>query len=1110
MSGQLSVLTSYSLLQSTNRIPDLVRDAKQKGYTALAITDINVMHGVIEFYQECIKQNIKPIIGVTLQYQSKYYDNKQFEVCVYAKNKQGYNNLLKISSLRNDLQREISFYLADVQHLFTDVILCFPWETSELRYLISQQESTYVNDFIKSINSTVKADDWFQGLAYYSAEENERLNYIEYFNQLSVKLIAMKQVSYLKSDDAFSVNTLKAIESGIKLSAEDFVVRTGSNWLPDYSMFIKEYIDNQQSSAIQNLEQMINEICLDIPLHQTLLPAFPLPQGIPSYQYLRDLCDKGLRRINKQDNAAYQKRLNMELSVIHEMGYDDYFLIVWDVMKYAREHDIVTACRGSAAGSLVSYVLQITNVDPIQYQLLFERFLNKERYTMPDIDMDIPDNRREEVLHYVYMKYGHNRVAQIATFGTLAAKMALRDVSRVFGLSQSEATQWANAVPNVLKITLGDSLNTSKKLQQLVDFSERNQLLFKTACQIEGLPRHVSTHAAGVVISDQDLTNLVPLQNGNNDIPLTQFAMGEIETIGLLKMDFLGLRNLAIIGNTLDSIDYLTGNRLYLNEIPMNDEATLQLFQKGKTVGVFQFESAGIKNVLKKLHPTSIEDIASVNALYRPGPMQFIDQFIARKKGEEPIAYPDDSLKEILEKTYGIIVYQEQIMQIASKLAGFTLGQADILRRAISKKKKDILDQEREHFVQGALNQGHSKNTANEVYNYIEHFANYGFNRSHAVVYSVLAYQMGYLKVHYSVPFFAALLHSVRNNPEKIKEYLAESKEFGVKTVIPGINKSDFSFKLQKGKIIFGFSSIKGVRKDLIKHILELRKADGPFSSLENFLIRLNGKWLKEENILPLIYSGAFDELHGNRRQLVIDIGGLIRNIEYSGGSMDLLGVLSLKTENVTDFSPEEKLQQEVDYLGTYVSGHPIDTFKELSQQLKVKKIVDIVPGEQVRLLGFVQTVKKIRTKKGESMAFLSVTDNTGEIEVTIFPKLFRQLHMNVEQDSVVYLTGKVELSQYSKQNQLIVNTFDYALDKQNQLSQKKCYIKIEQINDSNVRLNQLKDIFSQFSGSTPVVLVFMNQGKNLLLEKQYWIDPTEQFIQILEDILGKKTIIIK
>ncbi|MEG0730971.1 MAG: DNA polymerase III subunit alpha [Vagococcus sp.] len=1104
--GQLQVLTSYSLLRSTNQIPSLVSESKRLGYEALAITDLNVMHGVIEFFNACKKEEIKPIIGMTLSYHNKKFSDEEFQLILLAKNNQGYQNLIEISTLKMESEKNDYFYLNAINKLASQLIAIVPWEKNELAFLeskeIEQRDSAW-NELIDLFDPNCL----YQGVTINKEITEISANYLNVCHNKSIPVVALQDIRYLQPSDHFSVEVLRHIDLGEEINT-DFESTSGPFYLPEKKEFKQKFTSNQLEIALKNNEEIIENCNVSIEMNQKLLPAYPLNADENARDYLKKLCLEGLKDRGKDTNEVYQQRLNTELSVIHEMGYDDYFLIVWDVMKYARDQHIVTACRGSAAGSLVSYTLKITNVDPIEYGLLFERFLNKERYTMPDIDMDIPDNKREELLQYVNQKYGHHKVAQIATFGTLAAKMALRDVSRVFGLRQSEANNWSNAIPNTLKITLDEAYEKSRKLRELVAYSEKNKLLFETARKIEGLPRHVSTHAAGVVISDQELTNFVPLQIGSGEIPLTQFAMGDVELIGLLKMDFLGLRNLSIIGNTIDSIKYLYKETIDLEKIPLNDEKTLELFRNGATVGIFQFESDGIKKVLKKLGPTSIEDIASVNALYRPGPMQNIDLFVDRKKGRVPISYPHENLKPILDYTYGIIVYQEQIMQVASLMAGFSLGQSDILRRAISKKKKEVLDIERAHFVEGSIKQGYTEQVANEVYDYIEHFANYGFNRSHAVVYSVLAYQMAYLKLHYPECFFTSLLHSVKNNTGKINEYINEAKKNGVKISPPDINKSEFSFTLNKGKILFGFSSLKGVRKDFIQHIIEVRKESGPFTSLENCLVRISGKWLKETNILPLIYIGAFDSLHGNRKQLIMDLDSTIRNIEYSGGSMDLLETLSLKKEKVSDFALTEKLNQEADYLGTYISGHPIDGYNNLRKGRKISYFSEIELGQSSQFLVYVTEVKRIRTKKGEAMAFLTASDGEKEMDITIFPQLFRQLKLTIDENEVYLVSGKLEESKYNKMPQLLCDKLVLASSVPPFETSKKCYINIEDKNNTPVILNKIKQLLIKSEGEIPVILI-LNERK-LLLDESFWVHENEELKLSIFKILGNNTVVFQ
>ncbi|MGO2084142.1 DNA polymerase III subunit alpha [Vagococcus sp.] len=1105
--GQLQVMSSYSLLNSTIKIDELVEKSQEFGYQSLALTDLNTMTGVFEFDKACRRSGINPLFGVTLDYQSSFFETSICRLVLIAKNQQGYSNLLKIVSLRNESTAIEDFDIEKIKPHLADLVMIIPCEASEW-YRVFQAEKNESSEWQSYVTSLFAKVD-----VYHTIDESELFtekNWLGFLEKQGIATVASQPLQYLSQEDYFAYEVLRHIQSGEKLSEPVFSQKPGPYYLKTCERRNEFYKKAELLQALKN-NQAISDMChVELLQNQKLLPAYPILESENAADLLKKLCQDGLKKRKVSSLIDYQERLKYELNIIHDMGYDDYFLIVWDVMKYAREHNIITACRGSAAGSLVAYVLEITQVDPIRYDLLFERFLNPERYTMPDIDIDIPDNRREAVLEYVYQKYGEFHVAQIATFGTLAAKQSLRDVGRTFGLSQSEMSQWSNSVPGVLKITLKEALQQSRALQALVNKNERQQLLFKTALKLEGLPRHISTHAAGVVISDQDLRNFVPLQTSSTNIPLTQFTMGDVERVGLLKMDFLGLRNLAIVNNALDSINYDRKNQLLLEDIPLDDEQTLALFRMGQTDGIFQFESDGIKKVLKKLKPNSIEDIASVNALYRPGPMKNIDLFIARKQGKEAIDYLTPQLEPILEKTYGVIVYQEQVMKIVAEMAGFSLSQADMLRRAISKKEKETMDQERQHFVKGAIEKGYTKELAHRVYDYIETFANYGFNRSHAVVYSVLAYQMAYLKVHFPVQFLIALLHSVKNSQGKLGTYLLEARQLEIKVLPPRINESQISFTQFKGKILYGFSSIKGLRRDFIQHFTEIRKQNGSFQSLENFLLRLDQKWLKEEYILPLIYSGAFDQLHSNRKQLVVDLASLIQNIQYSSGSIDLLGFLSLKNEKTIDFTTNEKLEQEIIYLGNYLSGHPTDKFKQLQQIYQTSFAQKVRVGEKTRLLIYLTEVKKIRTKKGESMVFLNANDTSGELELTVFPKLYRELQFSIPENEVYYVEGRVELSRYNQQKQVIITKIIPANELEQSISEKKCFIKWTEENNHSLKFAQLEKILIKYSGNHPVIVVLDSPKKPLMLEAKYWVKESEKLIFEVQELLGMKTIIFQ
>ena len=1110
MFPQLYTMTSYSLLSSTIRIEEYVKLGKKLGYKSLAIADLNVLYGAIEFYEACQKEHIQAIIGMTLEY--TIADTEQVaQLVLYAKNLAGYKNLMQLSSAK--MTHSTTFTLEEVKAFCSDLFAIMPIDQGEIS-LAFEQKQPDIEKSVQQLRSYFDQDSFFVGT---STDSSPATNHplFHFFEMNNLPLVAWQKVCYLRSEEGFALEVLTHIADGtqtsIHLSAEG-IKKDGTAFLLSESKVKEQLSVSSGQKALANAESIATNSQLTIPFHQRLLPHYPIENNQNAEAYLERLCWEKLSIRIPNCTNDYKERLRKELMIIHEMGFDDYFLIVWDVMDYAHSKKIVTgAGRGSAAGSLVSYVLSITDVDPIKYDLLFERFLNPERRSMPDIDLDIPDNRREEILIYVREKYGYHHMAQIATFGTMAAKQVLRDVARVFGLSQSESNRWSQAVPNALKMTLKKAYQESKKLVELVQLNEMNRLLFETAIHLEGLPRHVSTHAAGVVISDKNLLELVPLQSGSNNILLTQFTMNDVEKIGLLKMDFLGLRNLSIIDHTLQSIRRVDQKTIVLNQIPFNDVKTLRLFQKGETSGVFQFESAGIRNVLRKLGPTSIEDIAAVNALYRPGPMQNIDLFIRRKKGREAISYPDPILEPILKNTYGIIVYQEQIMQVASEMAGFSLGQADILRRAVSKKKKDVLDEERTHFIEGALAQGHKEENATIIYDYIERFVNYGFNRSHAFAYSFIGFQMAYLKVHYPAAFYTALLHSVRHNSNKIKEYIGEARKNKQAIIAPSINKSHYSFYLSdQNQIMFGFSSLKGIRKDFIQYIIDERNNRGPYRTFDQFLLRLSGKWLKKENIEPLIVIGAFDEFSPNRRQLVDDLDGKIQNIVYSGGSEDLFKTLELKEVEVLDYTLEEKLELEEQYLGVYLSGHPTEKFTKTRLMKQPTLISDSTEGNQVRLLVYVKEVRVIRTKKGEQMAFVEVDDLTGSLSLTVFPTIFRTLRNTIEKNCVYYAEGKIEKSNYNQALQLLVEQMTLANELEQAISDSTCYLKIPAVENEASLLKEVYETIQRNKGLIPVVLYYESNKKKLVLGEENWVEYSDTIQKQLQGILGEQNVVFK
>lgn len=1117
----LQVISSYSLLQSTNQLDELVKTAAQRGYQALALTDRNVMYGTVEFYQTCQKYQVQPIMGLTAELAGIFATEQTFPMVLLAKNQTGYQHLMAISSfLQTRLDRE-PVTVAQVAKWFSDLMVILPSE-SELQYWLDQGERTNVNQLLARLSQTVDDQSLLIGVApTQSAPVRQLLTKLAAESQ--VKIVALPEVRYLNADDRFAVGVLNAIKDGTTISnLAEAQKRTGQYWLRPAAEYHSLYKELGLKAAAEETEAVAKDCQVQLKFQHPQLPKFRTPDQQTAKDYLLVQCQTGLtRRLQENQITAaepYQERLTHELDVIDRMGFNDYFLIVWDVMQFTKRADITTGPgRGSAAGSLVAYVLGITDVDPLQYHLLFERFLNEERAQMPDIDLDIPDNRREEVLEYVHQKYGHERVGQIITFGTLATKQAIRDVGRVFGLRPYELSEWSKTVPSVLHISLKEAYQQSQPLQNMVADSATNKLLFETASKLEGLPRHYSTHAAGIVLSDQPLTAIVPVQNGSETMLMTQYTKDYVEQVGLLKMDFLGLRNLSLLAAALKYVKGQTGHVLNISQIKLDDSATLALFQKGDTNGVFQFESSGIKNVLRRLHPDTFELVAAVNALYRPGPMENIDHFIKRRFGQEPVTYPDDSLKGILAPTYGIIVYQEQVMQVASAMAGFTLGQADLLRRAMSKKKKATMEAMRKRFIEGAVSQGHKVQAAESTFDYIDRFANYGFNRSHAVAYSKMAFELAYLKAHYPAAFFTALLNSVLNNSAKTKLYLMEAKRHQVTILPPNINYSGAYFRLEQNQIRFGLASIKGMRRDLLKSLLTERQANGQFKSLHQFLLRLDPKWLKADLIEGLIYSGAFDDFGYNRAELIASLPEFLSSVELSGNSVDLFAALAPKITHQPDFSLNERLEKENEYLGAYLSGHPVEQYADVAQQRGAVSIGDLSVGQHVALVVYVTRIRTIRTKRGDQMAFLTASDLTGEISITVFPNTYRQIATWLAKEQVILVTGKTEANRGGLQvvadsviQASTVKGLHSKSSKEKEFQGARWFLRLTPTTDESAVMNQLTAFLKQNQGQTPVIVYRVADDSKRILNQQYWLPASEQLVAPLEQILGDHNVVLQ
>ena len=1104
----LDVKSSYSLLKSPTRISDLVTTAKERGYKALALTDENVLYGAVEFYNAAKKAGIKPILGLRLVVALNETDGTKLDLVFLAKNQRGYQHLMDLSTLQQTRKdKKVPLTVAQISPLLDELFIIIPPQSTVFSVLA--QPTSILAEL-----ANLGADDSVL-LGVNSRLDDVQIDTLQQLSkQLSLPLVGMSPVDYLNANDLFASRVLQAIDAGVELKDPTIEAgRRGQHYLHSKEQVVQDYKAKGLSAAAQKTVEVAKLCNVELQFRAPVLPHFKNQAGISSQQYLRSLCIQGLKKRRAAPGKTiqqYQERLAMELKVIHEMGFDDYFLIVWDVMNFAHQQKITTdPGRGSAAGSLVAYALAITEVDPLQYDLLFERFLNPERAQMPDIDLDIPDNRRDEVLQYVHQKYGHQRVAQIITFGTLAAKQVVRDVSRVFNLPRYDMQRLIDALPHGLHVTLKDALKESQQLKNLLDDNPKFRLLIQVAQQLEGLPRHYSIHAAGIVLSEQPLHEVVPLQNGSDGLLMTQFAKDTVEALGLLKMDFLGLKNLSIMDNTLQMIRQ-EDPAFDLQKINFNDPLTLQLFQRGKTEGIFQFESSGIRNVLVNLHPTNFEDIVAVNALYRPGPMENIPHFTARKAGKEKIAYPAPSLEKILGPTYGILVYQEQVMQLASVMAGFTLGEADLLRRAMSKKKKATMEDMRTKFIAGATEHGYSAQVAHQVFEYIDRFANYGFNRSHAVAYSMMAFEMAYLKVHYPAAFFTALMNA-ETNIEKLKRHVGDAKQFGVKISGPRINISESSFLLHDGTVYFGFSAIKGVRRDFVAAILEERQENGKFTDLRNFITRIPERWQKQELIEPLIYSGAFDNMGYNRAEMIDALPKLISGIELFAGFANFDDpTLQTAIDQRNEFPLLTRLTKENEYLGVYLSGHPVTQYYQLGQQLHATKIADLYPNSEATIIVLTNHVKTIYTKREHrEMAFVNGTDETGAVDITVFPKQYQQFKEQLETNKILIVRGRVEYRE-GRGLQLVANQLQDVKKVQQERPSQRWVLRILPSLDTEMVHRELNNIFNEYHGSIPVLLFYPANDKKILLDQKRWLKNSQKAKKALVAVLGQENVVLQ
>lgn len=1112
MFTHLQVQTGYSLLSSTISVDKLVTRASELGYQACAITDRNVMYGVVPFYKACKQAGIKPIIGLLADVESVFQAGQSFPLVLLAKNNEGYQHLLKISSAIQTAKQPF-IPLHWLKGYSAGLFAFTPGADGEVEKLLMEDPE-------KAEKAALQLKELFASEHFFLSigrrEQESETGIVERIKRLgqtlSIPVIASSRVTHLHREEAFALRCLKAIRDGEKLSDGQTESDSGS-YFASPEEAAAWFLDEPE--VLQETARLAEECQVDLAFGRHLLPKYPLSGGQTASAYLKDICRKAMKQAGTEGEPAYEQRLSYELKIIEEMGFSDYFLIVWDFMSFAKEQRILTGPgRGSAAGSLVAYLLGITSVDPIKYGLLFERFLNPARISMPDIDLDFPDHRRDEVIRYIGRKFGKLHAAQIITFGTLSAKAVMRDIARVFHFSTKDLEELSRVLSARGGPTLQQQYRESARFRDWVHRSEKHQKIYETALLLEGLPRHTSTHAAGMVITDEPLTELTAVQAGHDDLYLTQFPMDALEELGLLKIDLLGLRNLTILERILDSIYYAEGKKLSLQNIPLQDEATFQLLGEGNTTGIFQMESEGMRRVLKSLKPNRFEDIVAVNALYRPGPMESIPLYIERKHGKKPVAYPHPDLQKILEPTYGVLIYQEQIMRIASEFAGFSLGEADLLRRAVSKKNREVLQQERKHFISGAAANGYSEEEADRVYRLIVQFANYGFNRSHAVAYSFITYGLAYLKAHYPAIFMASLMSSALGNEEKLKQCTIEAKSMGLTLLLPSINSSQYPFTAEGNEIRFSLAAVKGVGAAAVKEITAARK-NGPFTDLFNFCLRVPLHIVNRNTIESLIQAGAMDEFGEDRAVLLATLEAAIEHADLMnpGGesSMDIDFFPKPKYSKAAPMSEEERLMHEKKAFGFYVSAHPAETYDSLFKQAGKVLIAKLSSGQRGISAGiFIDEVKVIRTKTGENMAFIQGSDESGEIEGVVFPAVYR-VHMDdLQEGAVLFVKGDVE--EKNRQKKLIVKDIYTAAELKERQSEreKTLYVKIPGSQDESLVLEDIHQLISRFKGETAVVLHYERTRRTVRLNSKKYVKPVKPLLDELKRIVGSENVVLK
>lgn len=1139
----LHVHTEYSLLDGASKIPDLIRQTKELGMDSIAITDHGVMYGVIDFYKAAKKEGIKPIIGCEVYVapgsrfdkEAGKNENRYYHLVLLAENDTGYHNLMKIVSrgftegyyYKPRVDREV---LEEFHEGIIALSACLAGEVATcLRQGFYEEAKKAALEHLAIFGE----NNYYLELQDHGIDDQQMVNQglMRLSQETGIPLVATNDIHYVRKEDAEAHDILLCIQTGKKVSDTDRMRYDGGQYYlksPEEMELLFPYA----KQALENTAKIAERCNVEIVFGEQKVPKYEVPEGFTSYSYLQALCEEGLHRRYNPVTDELQERLDYELSTIEKMGYVDYFLIVWDFIKYAKDHGIaVGPGRGSAAGSIVSYCLEITNIDPIRFNLLFERFLNPERVTMPDIDVDFCYERRQEVIDYVVQKYGKEKVVQIVTFGTMAARMVIRDVGRALDMPYAAVDRIAKMIPmgqNGHNPTIKESLGISADLKKAYEEESDVRYLLDMSQKLEGLPRHASMHAAGVVIGQRAIDEFVPLSRGSEDAITTQFTMTTIEELGLLKMDFLGLRTLTVIQDAVRNVRKSRGIDIDIDHLNMEDPEVYDLLCTGQTDGIFQLESNGMKSFMKELKPRNIEDIIAGISLYRPGPMDFIPLYIKGKEHPESITYDCPQLEKILSPTYGCIVYQEQVMQIVMELAGYTLGRSDLVRRAMSKKKGDVMQRERQNFVYGneeehvpgCISRGIDEKTANKIFDEMIDFAKYAFNKSHAAAYAVVAYQTAYLKCHYPEEFMAALITSVLDRTDKVSEYIAHCRKLGIQILPPDINEGYSEFSVSEHAIRYGLSALKSVGRPVIDAIVDERETHGKYRDLKDFISRLSNKEVNKRTIESFIKSGALDCFPANRRQMMMIYVQLIDQVNQEKKSamtgqmslMDFLGEeerkdFDVRYPDVPEYEKEEMLAYEKEVLGVYVSGHPLEDYRELMDCNISATTHDFLPdpdtGETVAKDQILYTVggmiaaKTVKmTKTNQNMAFITLEDLLGSIEVVVFPKKYEQYRQILEMDSKIFVYGRASISE--DEGKLLLERavpFDEV--------PKHVYVQCLNKADFREKESAIYAIIDEYPGNSPVTVCLKEEHQSKDLGRQFFLNAQDGAIEELKRLLG-------